>query len=321
MAHDGYRQSPGPYDQTANAPQPTSPTDSHFSTSTPPYPSNYGPDRINMPRPQMPPAPQGQPPNPDPAWQQQPQTGRINEAVNSAYSQADTPSYLPPEVLSTITANVIQQLKATGLDNLQGQPPPPHPPSQFQPQPQQQWPPASGPVPYSEAPPPPGMAAQNPWSAQPPSQYQAPPPQQPWPPGFGPMPPYGETQPMTGQNQGPAQPPNLFTEHTDTQPYQTPAGYSTSPRPGSKSSSVAQPEGQIPPFNQGYPTSQSSENNHTVEARPRVPSRNSTVTETTTLEKIWGSFFDHGKPTDRLGQFLRGIAVHLVRSSFSCWRA
>jgi hypothetical protein len=34
--------------------------------------------------------------------------------------------------------------------------------------------------------------------------------------------------------------------------------------------------------------------------------------EMTTLEKIWGKLFVDGKPTKRLGQFLRGIAMHLV---------
>ena len=47
--------------------------------------------------------------------------------------------------------------------------------------------------------------------------------------------------------------------------------------------------------------------------RPGVPTRVSTTGDETTLEKIWGQLFDKdNKPTPRLGQFLRGIAVHLV---------
>ena len=47
--------------------------------------------------------------------------------------------------------------------------------------------------------------------------------------------------------------------------------------------------------------------------RPRGPTRLSTSTDATTLEKIWGQLFDEeGRPTARLGQFLRGLAVHLV---------
>ena len=40
----------------------------------------------------------------------------------------------------------------------------------------------------------------------------------------------------------------------------------------------------------------------------------------TPLEKIWGNLFDNNdRPTERLGQLLHGIAVHLV-SSFTFWR-
>jgi hypothetical protein len=61
------------------------------------------------------------------------------------------------------------------------------------------------------------------------------------------------------------------------------------------------------------PFSQTSESGQ-KDARPSAPPRLSTGTEETTLEKIWGQLFDQeGKPTRRLGQFLRGIAVHLVR--------
>lgn len=312
MAYDGYRQSPGPYDQMANPqPEPTSPSDPHFSNSTPPYPSHYGPDRINMPHPQMPPSSSSQPPNPDPTWQQHgPQTGGVHDAVNTAYNQTDNPAYVPPEVLSHITASVVQQLKTTGLDNLQGQQPPPQPPPQFQPQPQPQqtWPPPSGPGPYASPPPPQGMAAQNPWQYQPPQQYPAP-PQQPWPPVSGSVPSYPEAHPMAAQNQG-AAPPNITTEYADPS-YQAP-GYAGSPRPSSKSSSVPQPDRRESPLSQG------SDYNQSTEARQKGPSRNPTLTELSTLEKIWGKLFDHGRPTDRLGQFLRGIAVHLV--SLVIWR-
>ncbi|KAI4262417.1 MAG: hypothetical protein L6R42_002409 [Xanthoria sp. 1 TBL-2021] len=61
------------------------------------------------------------------------------------------------------------------------------------------------------------------------------------------------------------------------------------------------------------PLSQSSESSNT---RPKGPARLSTMTEETTLEKIWGQLFDEeGRPTPRLGQFLRGLAVHIVSSA------
>jgi len=58
--------------------------------------------------------------------------------------------------------------------------------------------------------------------------------------------------------------------------------------------------------------SQSSDEGRTT--RPKGPERLSTGLEETTLEKIWGQLFDEdGHSTVRLGQFLRGLAVHIVR--------
>jgi hypothetical protein len=52
----------------------------------------------------------------------------------------------------------------------------------------------------------------------------------------------------------------------------------------------------------------------TEASRPRGLSRLSTSNDQTTLERVWGPLFDKdGHPTPRLGQLLRGIAVHLVR--------
>ena len=70
-----------------------------------------------------------------------------------------------------------------------------------------------------------------------------------------------------------------------------------------------------PRFNQdrrsSSPLSQSSAESRT---RPKGPERLSTGKEQTTLERIWGQLFDEdGHPTVRLGQFLRGLAVHIVR--------
>ncbi|GIC85958.1 uncharacterized protein Aud_002317 [Aspergillus udagawae] len=57
-----------------------------------------------------------------------------------------------------------------------------------------------------------------------------------------------------------------------------------------------------------------------MEARPKAPSTETTVTEMTTLEKIWGKLFKEGKPTKRLGQLLHSIAVHLVSMDAVDWR-
>lgn len=64
----------------------------------------------------------------------------------------------------------------------------------------------------------------------------------------------------------------------------------------------------------GSRASQVSEYNNRVESRSSPLSRESTDAdgEMTTLEKIWGKLFVDGKPTKRLSQFLRGIAMHLI---------
>ena len=59
--------------------------------------------------------------------------------------------------------------------------------------------------------------------------------------------------------------------------------------------------------------SNGSDNSDTKEGRPKYGDRLPSSAEETTLEKIWGCLFDEsGKPTARLSQFLRGLAVHLV---------
>lgn len=45
--------------------------------------------------------------------------------------------------------------------------------------------------------------------------------------------------------------------------------------------------------------------------RPPPPQRK--PTDITTLEKIWGPLFEGSRPTARLGQFLRGLALHLIQ--------
>ena len=49
-------------------------------------------------------------------------------------------------------------------------------------------------------------------------------------------------------------------------------------------------------------------------SRSRIPAARvlSDINETTTLERIWQPLFDKGNPTVRLGQFLRGLALHLI---------
>lgn len=52
--------------------------------------------------------------------------------------------------------------------------------------------------------------------------------------------------------------------------------------------------------------------NEETRERPKPARVATAIHEATTLEKIWGPLFDNGRPTARLGQFLRGIAIHLI---------
>lgn len=56
-----------------------------------------------------------------------------------------------------------------------------------------------------------------------------------------------------------------------------------------------------------------NEQNEERSARPKGPRRISTGGDATVIEKTWGALFNEdGVPTVRLGQFLRGIAVHII---------
>ncbi|RAL10649.1 uncharacterized protein BO97DRAFT_124871 [Aspergillus homomorphus CBS 101889] len=280
MAYNSYSNNGGSYPQYSHTNH-LNANENRASAYTPPYPAQYpaqygpGPEQPNMAQPQVPPRPSSpgnyytKPPYDPNAWpqpQQQPHTGRINEAVNSAFRQADTPAYLSPDVVSQITATVIQQLKATGLDGLHSDQ---QPPSVSSPQ----W-----------APPPPPQTAAPTYGepAFPTTVPQAAPP--PPPPKVGPDPgDYPTPVPPTGRPTSP----HLY------------AGSSSGPSTDRRAS----------------PASQVSEPSHSVESsRPKPPSRDVTVTEMTTLEKIWGKLFEKGKPTERLGQLLRGVAVHLIEN-------
>jgi hypothetical protein len=66
-------------------------------------------------------------------------------------------------------------------------------------------------------------------------------------------------------------------------------------------------------FDDDRTPSRSSMRSDTLPARPKIATRTSTLKQETMLEKYWGELFDiDGRATARLGQFLRGVAVHLV---------
>lgn len=127
--------------------------------------------------------------------------------------------------------------------------------------------------------------------------------------------------PSTASGTSPNVPNRVYTppsphKHTDypdhISPSQSQSGYHPdgphSPR-DHKASHIS------PPRRSSSPESYTSEASDKAYTRPKGPSRLSTSKEETTLEKIWGQLFDEdGHPTARLGQFLRGLAIHLVRT-------
>ena len=135
--------------------------------------------------------------------------------------------------------------------------------------------------------------------------YPPPPPQQPVP------------QSPTTQSASPAMPtrnvytppsPQKYPDHPTAHglPEETSAiPHGSPPTPPDPSSSQ---------LDDRRPPSRVSVTSEAGNSRPKGPTRLSTSKEETTLEKIWGQLFDEdGRPTARLGQFLRGLAVHLVR--------
>ncbi|KAK2758271.1 hypothetical protein FQN54_004116 [Arachnomyces sp. PD_36] len=309
MAYDGYR---NPQQQQQQPPQPSyhpaglnngypealNPQTSPYQQQPPPppppsYPNQYIPEQDRTrpqpqahPPPPPPPPPQQQPQQPPqpsqlptspglnspvipPQYtdasrrQYQPQQAPINDAVNTAFNNTDTSRYLSPDVISQITATVIQQLKSSGLD-----PNPGHQPVQpmdLNAGSQPMEPSRSN---HSDHP----SSSGNRTVYTPPSPHRT-----------GEEPGYRETH----------APPPTATQ-AEFPPFQSPrASPMTERRPFS------------PPIQQ---------NDHIrAEARPKYTSEISHSGQESTLEKIWGQLFDKdGNPTARLGQLLRGIAVHLI---------
>jgi hypothetical protein len=282
MAYDGYNSSANPYQPgNMNLNLNPDPSDPHEYSPAPPYPSSsYEPDRLSMPQPRMPPlssSPQSMDSDTPRPQNVGPGQGYINDAVHSAVHHANPSEYLSPEVLSQITATVIQQLKATGLGNMQG----------------------SG---SSGVPPPRSQSQQPSWSAG---------------PDLAPR-PHSESPPNISQRFDPMPQGNpMSNSFESTQPYSAPtvplsSDYSSDTR---DMRPTPKPSSNAPSSRRGSVSSHGSQKME----RPKPPSRDATVVEMTTLEKIWGKLFVDGKPTKRLGQFLRGIAMHLVSTESSVW--
>lgn len=150
----------------------------------------------------------------------------------------------------------------------------------------------------------------------PPSQAKYPPP----PPLQQPMP----QSPSTASASSPPMATRVFTppsphKHTDYPSHGSPSSQSgVFPAPTHSPQEPRSPirEPQTSSFYERRTSSPLSQSSESSNARPKGPARLSTMTEETTLEKIWGQLFNEaGRPTPRLGQFLRGLAVHIVSST------
>ncbi|KAI2742042.1 hypothetical protein DTO013E5_7879 [Penicillium roqueforti] len=283
-----------------------------------PLPSYYTPSPQNMPQPQMPPTGSSAPNlTPEPYNHSESQrsspnmhTGHIDNAVSSAFQSSGSTGYLSPEIISQITATVIQQLKTNGLDKLQGSGAPP-PGSQSR---QPPWQTDGSLQPHKETP-----------SAIPPQRSSSIPP------------PTSASEKFHTGNSEPYVPSGYASDShpspkpaPDPHPY-VPSGYASDSHLSPKPTPDPQPS-----VSSGYSSDSRLSRNSTLDhlsdrrasvssqtsdrshpsyykaERPRPPDRDATVMEMTTLERIWGKLFDDGKATKRLGQFLRGIAVHMI---------
>lgn len=140
----------------------------------------------------------------------------------------------------------------------------------------------------------------DPGTPTPPTQQHFPPPQPP------PQPAPQSPSPHSGYS--PNMPNRVYTppspnKHSEFSNYDSPHSQTAVPH--------------SPPYNARRPSSPNSVESEPIATRPRGPERLSTGKEETTLEKVWGQLFDEGgNPTARLGQLLRGLAIHIVRSIF-----
>ncbi|KAJ5688712.1 hypothetical protein N7462_003104 [Penicillium macrosclerotiorum] len=278
MAYDGYHSTPNPYqsgnmNMNTNMNMAPDSDDPQGYAPMPPYPSAYEPDRLNMPQPQMPPS--ASPIQNMESYSEPPPPPRPPPPPgNGNLNEAVSSAVHSANSSAYLSPDVLSQITATVIQQLKASGL-----DNIQ---------GSGPHPPSRPP------------SQQPSQQPS------WPGVSDPTPrPHSESPPGASTRSGSLPPMNpMSNSFESTQPYVNPTGYSSDTRPSHKPS----PE----PMHRRTPSISSQSSHKTDVTRPKPPSRDATVMEMTTLEKIWGKLFEDGKPTKRLGQFLRGIASHLI---------
>lgn len=135
-----------------------------------------------------------------------------------------------------------------------------------------------------------------------------------------PPPPIQQPVPLSPSTASASSPPMQRNMYTPPSPHkqqdyprrESPEFRSTAPQ-GAPKSPRESPKAQFKERRSSSPYSDCNESGYT---RPKGPTRLSTGRDETTLEKIWGQLFDEeSNATARLGQFLRGLAVHIVGGS------
>lgn len=110
-------------------------------------------------------------------------------------------------------------------------------------------------------------------------------------------------------------PPSPYRSSEDTGPHQPSPQFPPPPSSTQSSFRATSPPAEkraVSPFSQGSHLSEGDANQERP-ARPKGPKRIATGEDATIVERAWGTLFDEqGQATSRLGQFLRGIAIHLI---------
>ena len=129
-------------------------------------------------------------------------------------------------------------------------------------------------------------------------------------------PPHPQPQPIPqSPSNAPGTPPTMPHRIYDPPSPHHPAVYPshTSPQSESRCPGGEQKTTRSTRRRSSPPSSQGSETSERYFTRPKGSSRLSTDEGITTLERIWGPLFDEeGRPTLKLRQLLRGLAVHIV---------
>ena len=107
-------------------------------------------------------------------------------------------------------------------------------------------------------------------------------------------------------------PPSPYRAAEESQNQTSPSRSTVSTRASQEQTSPPLEQRAMSPHSQGSNTDEVERSQDNFR-RPPPLQRLSTGGDMTTIEKIWGSLFDKaGEATPRLGQFLRGIAIHLI---------